>query len=517
MAVITYDQYAGVELKIETVSAGASITLASAKTDGKVTGYSVQRIQDIDPGKYSAKLNAGFFCDQRNSAIYGEAYGVRCGADEWEVPRQGKFIYYAVIKDGRTEVGYDYDFWYTREKCVCASSPALVLMHNGIDVEWISPSRPDRRTLACCQSVLVRTADNKWMNVISKGNLTPNQIRAWSKTIPGVQDLVFNDGGGSACFTDGEDVYLATGENRKIANCWAFIEEGKQPTVTVPLTEVAGMKGIDISNWQKNLDLTKINYDFVIVKATEGINFVDAYCDKFIQTAKKMGKLWGFYHFARPTNDAVTEAEFFVKNCQNYFGEGIPVLDWEAENKNDVTWALTWLNKVRELTGVKAMIYMSESVVNAYDWTPVVNGDYGLWVAKYRDNQPDYNYDMSAAGTAPKVKWWKGYAMWQWTSCGVIDGYGYYRKVYDEYTGKYSVESRYLDCDIFYGNKDAWMAYAKSSHVLPDTDVPPEGDDNDLQTLLTALRNENRVLEETLADYKKRVEKALQALKGETT
>ena len=50
------------------------------------------------------------------------------------------------------------------------------------------------------------------------------------------------------------------------------------------------------------------------------------------------------------------------------------------------------------------MIYMSESVVNKHDWSSVVAGNYGLWVAKYRDYNPDYNYDMSNAGSKPSVK-----------------------------------------------------------------------------------------------------------------
>ena len=86
---------------------------------------------------------------------------------------------------------------------------------------------------------------------------------------------------------------------------------------------------------------------------------------------------------------------------------------------------------------------MSEYVVNAYDWSSVAKADYGLWVAKYRDNSPDYNYDMSGAGTAPKVKWWFTYAMWQWTGSGRLTGY-----------------NGAIDCDVFYGDATAWKRYA---------------------------------------------------------
>lgn len=217
------------------------------------------------------------------------------------------------------------------------------------------------------------------------------------------------------------------------------------------------LKGIDISKWQTGIDLSKVDCDFVIVKATEGIGYVDRKCDSFYQQAKRLGKKLGFYHFARPRNDAVREAQYFYNNTKNYFGEAIPILDWEAENKSDVAWAKRWLDEVYRLSGVKPVIYMSESVANAYNWSSVANADYGLWVAKYRDNNPDYNYNMSNAGSRPKVKWWKFYCMWQWTSTGRLNGY-----------------SGNLDCNVFYGDGTTWDKYAgKSGTTQPVKPTQP--------------------------------------------
>lgn len=204
------------------------------------------------------------------------------------------------------------------------------------------------------------------------------------------------------------------------------------------------LKGIDISHWQRGLDLNKIDFDFVIVKATEGVKMVDKECDTFITKAIKLGKCFGFYHFARPErNSAHDEAQFFYKNTRNYFGHGIPVLDWESVGMYNVKWAKEWLDEIYALTGVRPVIYMSEAVVNQYNWNEVAGANYGLWVAKYRDNKVDINYDMSNAGKKPVVKWWKFYALWQWTSSGLLNGYN----------GK-------LDCDVFYGSIDAWKKYA---------------------------------------------------------
>lgn len=219
------------------------------------------------------------------------------------------------------------------------------------------------------------------------------------------------------------------------------------------------MNGIDISMWQRDINLSAVKADFVIVKATEGIGYVDKTCDKFFQKALSLGKKIGFYHFARPTanNDPIREADFFYENCKGYFEKGIPVLDWEAENKQNVAYAKAWLDRVYQRSGVKPVIYMSESVVNAYDWSSVASADYGLWVAKYRDNNPDYNYNMANVGTRPRVKWWKFYCMWQWTSTGRLNGY-----------------SGNLDCNVFYGDGTTWDKYAgKSGTTQPVKPTQP--------------------------------------------
>ncbi|MFQ9923798.1 MAG: GH25 family lysozyme [Beduini sp.] len=201
--------------------------------------------------------------------------------------------------------------------------------------------------------------------------------------------------------------------------------------------------GIDVSSWQSDLDLSQIAFDFAVVKATEGTGYINPYCDKHVQQALNIGRKVGFYHYSQNAqNTARQEAEFFVNNCKGYFGKGIPVLDWE-EQTSDVSWALEWLQIVEQATGVKPMIYMSESVVNQYDWSAVANAGYGLWVAKYKGYDPIYNYDMTNVGAEPKVNYWPFYAMWQFTSSGCLDGYN----------GK-------LDCNVFYGDLDAWDKYA---------------------------------------------------------
>lgn len=203
------------------------------------------------------------------------------------------------------------------------------------------------------------------------------------------------------------------------------------------------LNGIDVSGWQATIDISNVPCDFVIVKATGGTKLVSSACDKQIQAAKKAGKLWGFYHFAREkgygASTGKAEAEYFVKNCKNYFGSGVPVLDFEQDVATcGVAWAKTFLDTVYSLTGVRPMIYMSLSVVKSYNWASVAK-NYGLWVAAYPSNAATGYKTVSS----PACGAWGSAAIYQYSSHGKLSGY-----------------SGYLDLNRFYGDKTAWTKYA---------------------------------------------------------
>lgn len=196
--------------------------------------------------------------------------------------------------------------------------------------------------------------------------------------------------------------------------------------------------GVDLSSWQA-LGAGD-GWDFVVAKATEGYGYVDPMCDAHYQRAKNNGQRRGVYHFARPDinpNEAVREADYFVDNCQGYVKDGILVLDWECAVWN-VGWAKQWLDRVYKRTGVRPMIYMSASVVNGYDWSSVVKAGYGLWIAGYPNKYNVSNPPKPAADELPySIGAWEFAAMWQYSSSAGV-----------------------LDRDIFYGDKNAWNAYA---------------------------------------------------------
>lgn len=205
------------------------------------------------------------------------------------------------------------------------------------------------------------------------------------------------------------------------------------------------LKGIDISHWQKGIDLGAIDVDFVIIKATEGNGYTDVMCDTFYQKAKSLGKKLGVYHFARPDlgNSPEEEADWFIKETLGYHKEAMLVLDWESGDLTNVAWAKAWLDRVYSKTGVKPVIYMSASVMHSADWSSVVNADYGLWVANYGTN--DGTAQESVFDRYP-LKYWSFYALWQYTSKGRLNGY-----------------NGNLDLNYFSGDGTAWDKYAGGS------------------------------------------------------
>lgn len=215
------------------------------------------------------------------------------------------------------------------------------------------------------------------------------------------------------------------------------------------------LNGIDISNHQAGLNLAKVPCDFVICKATEGTSFVDKYCDGFIQKALKLNKKVGVYHFASGRSSGKAEADFFLKHVQGYVGKAILILDWEADAvSKGVSYAKEFLDRVKEKTGIKPMLYSYNNCVNAYDWSTVKAADYGLWNAGYYAGYKEMNYNPSAP-IKGSLGAWGSCAMYQYTSSGRLSGWN----------GK-------LDLNVFYGDKENWDKFASGATTIKNGGAP---------------------------------------------
>lgn len=205
------------------------------------------------------------------------------------------------------------------------------------------------------------------------------------------------------------------------------------------------MRGIDISNWQSGTNIPFTSVDFVICKATEGTGFVDAYCDGWVQSAKANGNAWGFYHFAG-TGNAISEADWFIGNCEGYFYEGVPVLDWEGAQS--VQWANDFVRRVHDMTGVWPWIYARPEYFNQGG----VEANCARWVAEW-PNVTSPTFDMAQTWLPSETD--GNVVAWQFCSDGYVAGCGP------------------LDCNLYYGDAASWALYAKGDRAqVPGENLP---------------------------------------------
>jgi lysozyme len=185
--------------------------------------------------------------------------------------------------------------------------------------------------------------------------------------------------------------------------------------------------GIDVSRWQGTINWRQVRaagVHFAIAKATEAQSWVDPQYVRNRQRADARGLLFGAYHFAQPdrtANDAIREADHFVRTAQLLPRHLVPVLDLEVHNglgrKALVSWTRTWLQRVESRLGVKPMIYTSPSFwierMGNSRW--FADNGYRLWIAHWRADTP----------RVPAANWGgRGWTIWQVSDCGRVPGIG---------------------------------------------------------------------------------------------
>lgn len=201
--------------------------------------------------------------------------------------------------------------------------------------------------------------------------------------------------------------------------------------------------GIDISHHQGSVDWEKVGvipYDlatrtqgrretsakvsiaFVMIKATEGCDYVDDCCTTNMAEARKASLVVGAYH-VMTTGDATKQAQNFFDNCNLKKGDMAPVIDLEESILGGKTTEARKVlkdlaRKLEKRYGCKPIIYcgsrFSEKMHLADDYP-----DHPRWIASY--------------GTQKRPS---GSDFWQFTERGTIPGI-----------------SEYVDIDAFYGKR----------------------------------------------------------------
>lgn len=189
--------------------------------------------------------------------------------------------------------------------------------------------------------------------------------------------------------------------------------------------------GIDVSEYQgkiKWVDLKMIDsthqVDFVLVRATAGKNRVDKKFIKNFEAVKNKNIIRGAYHYYRPNENSIKQAQLFINTVKLSSGDLPPVLDIENIPKRQSMDSLKvglkrWLNAVEKHFKVKPIIYTGENYY--YSFLKNDFEDYHFWIANYSKIIPELDDN------------WR---FWQFTESAKIDGINHA-----------------VDVNIFNGNK----------------------------------------------------------------
>jgi lysozyme len=189
------------------------------------------------------------------------------------------------------------------------------------------------------------------------------------------------------------------------------------------LSSTTYLEGIDVSNWQGVIDWLQVRAAgkrFVIAKASEGVGYQDRSYDRNKAGAMAQGLAFGAYHFARPENDPVAEADWFIEVAGYRRGMIIPALDLERTGGRSpaslTSWTKAWLQRVYERLGVRAMIYTSPSFwrQNLDNTAWFANHGYAiLWAAHWERPGPS----VAASNWAGR-----SWTFWQYSNTGTVPG-----------------------------------------------------------------------------------------------
>lgn len=173
----------------------------------------------------------------------------------------------------------------------------------------------------------------------------------------------------------------------------------------------AKAKGIDVSTWQHPggapIDWEKVlgaGVTFVVVKATQGLFYVNPWAERDIEDAFAAGLLVGAYHYFVVGDDAVAQAKHFTGTLIGRHLDLGAWLDFEPAYVNQYTassWVNSFLDEVKEARPARGL-YCNLSWWGLLKETGV--NPPALWVAEWGDSAP------------------AGATIWQSSESGTVDG-----------------------------------------------------------------------------------------------
>jgi lysozyme len=196
---------------------------------------------------------------------------------------------------------------------------------------------------------------------------------------------------------------------------------------------------LDISNNQGAINVAPAvawGVKALIAKATEGTTFTDGFFGANREQARRLNIPFGAYHFFRPGQSAVDQADHFCTVVQSLGTSDLrPVLDYETGGPQTAAQKLLdirlFSQQVHARLKVYPIFYSYSAFLPQLAMSKTVCD--GLWLANYG---PDDGTEHPFPVPAP----WKKVALHQFTSKGKIPGYS-------------------SDVDLSYGNLKALYAH----------------------------------------------------------
>lgn len=175
--------------------------------------------------------------------------------------------------------------------------------------------------------------------------------------------------------------------------------------------------GIDVSEYQGKIrwsyvDTIEKKYPlrYVLIRATVGKDRLDREYKVNWVGAKQNKMIRGAYHYYRPHENSIEQANLFIKTVVLEKGDLPPVLDIERLPKNQSIERLKiglkrWLNAVEKHYGVRPIIYSGESYYD--DFLKEEFSDYLFWIANYNFYREEIQDD---------------WLFWQFTEKAIVPG-----------------------------------------------------------------------------------------------
>lgn len=175
--------------------------------------------------------------------------------------------------------------------------------------------------------------------------------------------------------------------------------------------------GFDVSQYQGEIDWDKVEFventfllQFVFIRATVGKDVADTCFKENWMQAKKKKIIRGAYHYYRPNENSLEQAQNFIRTVKLRSGDLPPILDIEKLPKNQPLDSLKkglrrWLETVDAHYKVRPIIYTGEKYYD--EFLKDEFSDYTFWIANYNFFVEDIKDD---------------WLFWQFTESATVSG-----------------------------------------------------------------------------------------------